>query len=80
MSNPTPQQRRNRRKPPTSSQQAEAGRWNNWTPGSGGKGWSPFDRPPATSKALTPECWRRLDGSIDWNGYYEERKKVGLSK
>ncbi len=59
------------KKLPTKSQMnREAKEWNNWKPGSGRKGWSPFDK-------TTPPCREgsvplRSDGGIDMKKWEEE--------
>ena len=52
---------------------AESEEWNNWKPGSGRKGWSPFTKPAPASQ------WRdgegrplKDDGSLDVEKFIEE--------
>ena len=48
--------------------------WNNWKPGSGTKGWSPYTQP------IPPAQWRdaegrplKADGSLDVEKFIQER-------
>lgn len=75
MANPTPQQRRNRRKPPSASQRAEADSWNSWQPGSGRKGWSPFDKPIPPVRDTETGHPLGSDGKIDWKRVIDEANK-----
>jgi hypothetical protein len=54
----------------------ESKSWNNWKPGSGRKGWSPW----GTGKALPKAGWRdgegrplKNDGSLDTEKFIKER-------
>lgn len=65
-----------RRKKPTEKQQEEAQDWNDWQPGSGRKGWSPFNKPIPSS------TWRdsdgrplKPDGSLDVEKFIQENSK-----
>jgi hypothetical protein len=50
----------------------EAESWNNWKPGSGRKGWSPFDKPiPPVRDAATGHPIGK-DGTIDWGRVIRE--------
>jgi hypothetical protein len=58
MANPPPNARKKRPAPNTS--------WNTWKPGSGRKGWSPFDKPiPPVRDGQTGHPIGK-DGNIDW--------------
>jgi hypothetical protein len=48
----------------------EAEEWNNWQPGSGRKGWSPFTKPvpPVRDGDGRP----LKNGTVDWNKWAEE--------
>jgi hypothetical protein len=77
MANPSSAQRRHRRKPGSnfalgadgyhrsdSSHTSESHPNPNWI----------------TSDAINPDNHKNPDGSINWNSYYEARKRVGLSR
>ncbi len=50
----------------------EARQWNNWKPGSGRKGWSPFDNPiPPVRDAETGHPIGG-DGKINWSQVIQE--------
>lgn len=56
--------------------QKESESWNNWQPGSGRKGWSPFTK-PAPSAQWRDSSGRPLksDGSLDVEKFIQERSK-----
>lgn len=54
----------------------EAKAWNNWKPGSGRKGWTPYTQP------IPPAQWRdnegrplKPDGSLDVEKFVQEKSK-----
>jgi hypothetical protein len=57
----------------TKKQREEESRaWNNWKPGSGRKGWSPFDKPiPPVRDAATGHPIGK-NGEIDWAQVVQE--------
>jgi hypothetical protein len=64
------------RKKPTKEQLQEAEEWNNWKPGSGRKGWSPFNKP------IPQAQWRdsegrplKPDGTLDTEKFIQEMEK-----
>jgi hypothetical protein len=64
------------RKQPTQQQQQEADEWNNWKPGSGRKGWSPFTRPaPPVRDGATGHPLK--DGKIDWEAVIRKANQDG---
>lgn len=49
----------------------ESEEWNTWQPGSGRKGWSPFDKPiPEVRDSFTGHPVK--NGKIDWKRVIEE--------
>ena len=53
----------------------EAEHWNNWKPGSGRKGWSPFNKPlPPVRDAATGHPIGK-DGNIDWKRVCDDANK-----
>lgn len=59
MANPPPNARR-KRKPETNTS------WNTWQPGSGRKGWSPWDK-PVTREVRDGETGHPIkNGQVDW--------------
>ena len=67
------------RKPPSNYEERDDG-YHKIGPNPQGGNASYYERPLVTSKVVNTDLHKRADGSTDWNSYYEERKKVGLSK
>jgi hypothetical protein len=54
--------------------EAEAKAWNDWKPGSGRKGWSPFDKPiPKAERRDGEGRPLKPDGSLDVEKFIQER-------
>lgn len=71
MANPLPNARKKRRPGETPNTS-----WNTWVPGTGYRGWSPFDKPiPPMRDAETGHPMK--NGEIDWARVIEEANKNG---